>query len=410
MAKKEAQKNIISNSNTKKIQKGGLLGFLRDVFLPAGYPDSVSKDYWNYQKWDSLQALMSYLSGMFATRSMMQGVGVGNANASIAAATLTWLLRDGTGMIGQIVFAWSKGSELDCNSKTWRWMADITNDIGMSLELIASSFPEYFLFLACLGSVFRAITGVAGGCTKSAIARHQAIKNNMADVGAKDGSQETAVSFLGLLLSFVISPLLDSPRELIWFIFIILTFFHLFANYMAVSSLVFNVINSQRGDILFRHYLETGNMLSPNQVASKEIVLHFFAPSNIVLGIDAKKFNQQSKCGVWLEKMRKEAYLVFINDDKVIVVIHSEAKDMDILKGFYHASVIQFLRGNQNSQLRRKLDSLVRDDIVLGSYQFVENSFSEVMTECIRMGWDMEHSLFSCNQIRADWDRYLKDN
>ena len=31
--------------------------FLKTAFLPEGYPDSVSEDYWNYQKWDSLQVL-----------------------------------------------------------------------------------------------------------------------------------------------------------------------------------------------------------------------------------------------------------------------------------------------------------------------------------------------------------------
>ena len=31
--------------------------------------------------------------------------------------------------------------------------------------------------------------GVAGGATRAAITEHQALKNNMADVSAKDGSQ-----------------------------------------------------------------------------------------------------------------------------------------------------------------------------------------------------------------------------
>lgn len=33
------------------------------------------------------------------------------------------------------------------------------------------------------------LVGVAGGCTRAALTMHQAKRNNMADVSAKDGSQ-----------------------------------------------------------------------------------------------------------------------------------------------------------------------------------------------------------------------------
>jgi hypothetical protein len=39
----------------------------------------------------------------------MKGVGVGNTAATPFAAAVTWILKDGTGMIGRIVFAWFEG-------------------------------------------------------------------------------------------------------------------------------------------------------------------------------------------------------------------------------------------------------------------------------------------------------------
>lgn len=41
----------------------GILKFFQRIFLPAGYPDSVSEDYLDYQKWDTLQAFCSTISG-----------------------------------------------------------------------------------------------------------------------------------------------------------------------------------------------------------------------------------------------------------------------------------------------------------------------------------------------------------
>lgn len=47
--------------------------FVVKAFLPEGYPHSVSKDYFEYQKWDSLQALCSSVTGLLSTRAILQG-------------------------------------------------------------------------------------------------------------------------------------------------------------------------------------------------------------------------------------------------------------------------------------------------------------------------------------------------
>lgn len=36
----------------------------KNLFLPQGYPDSVSEDYINYQLWDTIQAFCSTINGM----------------------------------------------------------------------------------------------------------------------------------------------------------------------------------------------------------------------------------------------------------------------------------------------------------------------------------------------------------
>ena len=47
----------------------------------------------------------------------------------------------------------------------------------------------------CVAGVGRSLVGVAGGATKAAVAQHQARGRNMADLAAKDGSQETLVKY-----------------------------------------------------------------------------------------------------------------------------------------------------------------------------------------------------------------------
>ena len=72
------------------------LYFLRSIFLPEGYPKTVSADYLEYQIWDSFQALCSSLTGTLSTHAILKGVGVGDG-ATAAAASVRWLLRDGSG-------------------------------------------------------------------------------------------------------------------------------------------------------------------------------------------------------------------------------------------------------------------------------------------------------------------------
>ena len=90
------------------------------MFLPENYPNSVSDDYVNYQVWDTIQAFCSSISGALAARAMFESMGVGDNTATAYSATMTWIIKDGTGMIGRILFAWYQGTLLDSNSKMWR--------------------------------------------------------------------------------------------------------------------------------------------------------------------------------------------------------------------------------------------------------------------------------------------------
>ncbi|CAH2308315.1 Hypothetical predicted protein [Pelobates cultripes] len=72
---------------------GSLKDIFVSLFLPHGFPYSVSEDYLEYQLWDTLQAFASSVTGSLATHSLLRGSGVGDSTASVTAATITWILR-----------------------------------------------------------------------------------------------------------------------------------------------------------------------------------------------------------------------------------------------------------------------------------------------------------------------------
>lgn len=50
---------------------------------------------------------------------------------------------------------------------------------------------------------------MSGSATRAAVTQHQARMNNMADVSAKDGSQETLVNLMALIASLILLPLVS---------------------------------------------------------------------------------------------------------------------------------------------------------------------------------------------------------
>ena len=131
-------------------------------------------------------------------------------------------------MIGSILFTWMQSSDLDHNCKKWRLFADFANDFAMCLELsISGAFwpSESIQVVLCSASIARALVGVAGGATRTAITQHQARADNISDVAAKDGSQETLVNLAALVVNLTILPYVSDDQNLIWY-----TTFH-FLNY-----------------------------------------------------------------------------------------------------------------------------------------------------------------------------------
>lgn len=220
--------------------------FILLTFLPAGYPDSVSDDYIEYQFFDTLQALCSSLNGSLAQYSVLKTLGVGDGSATVLSATLTWILRDGCGMITNIIFISKKSNMLDNHPKQWRLTADILNDLAMLIELLFSS-P----YVLCVSSMFRAVVGVAGGATRTPIIMHQAKRgSNFADVQAKDSAQETVVNLIALCLNVVFVPKIVQNQVLTWCFFIFFMIMHIFFNYRGVRSVKSNLLNYYRLEVV----------------------------------------------------------------------------------------------------------------------------------------------------------------
>ena len=230
-------------------------GLARALFLPAGLGDR-SDEYVRFQLLDTLQGACSYLRGVQAVHATLVGAGMAAAAAAASspsappaeaaaaatalAAVATFVLKDGAGKLASLAFATSFAPAFDCEVKCWRLFADLANDVGLTLELVAPLLrPELFLPATCLANVCRALCGVAAGATRVAVSQHfaSAALGNVAEVQAKEGTQETAVELLGLLLGALLTRAFAGNVPFGLAAFALLTAVHVISNYAAMRLL-----------------------------------------------------------------------------------------------------------------------------------------------------------------------------
>ena len=249
---------------------------VQSVFLPAGYPASVRPEYLKFQAFDTLQAACSYLRSILTTSAILRGAGVGEEAASPMAAAVAWVLRDGVGMFGSLVFSYIVGASFDVHVKEWRLFADLINDVGLTLDMLAPLAGSYFVLVAALGAACKTICGMVAGATRASITSHFSLRDNLADVSAKESAQETAVTLVGLLGGTLLARRLDDSAFTTWIAFGVLTALHVWANWLGVGCLTFDVINPQRAALLTKRWWQmadgASNLgdLSPRCIAKQE--------------------------------------------------------------------------------------------------------------------------------------------
>ncbi|CAH8575585.1 unnamed protein product [Schistosoma rodhaini] len=392
---------------------------LKKFFLPVGYPSSVSDDYLEYQIWDTIQAFASSITGALASQAVLIGVGVGDSSATILSASLTWMFKDGSGMIGRIIFAGYHGIKLDCDCKFWRFVADILNDCALFLEIISPLFNYLFTPLLCLANVLKSLVGVAGSATRAAIVQHQAINNNLADVSAKDGSQETLSNLMAWLLNFILLYMVTGNQFLIWFCFICCTSIHLYSNYRAVKCLKLRTFNRTRFHLAIQQWFKQQfndiqySMLMSNNIDNinkipkyllmnqsfphviwvneSEPIIYKTDQPIIIMGCSLYKLpiEGQKLLPNLIQLCEKYNYILYCPNWEAVqqgnsiipltmyIVLFSESKPLDQLKAMLHVELIAFI---VKYPFKTTLPHKVLEEIIKAKnyYEFLQSTLNLV--------------------------------
>ncbi|KAK4231893.1 vitamin B6 photo-protection and homoeostasis-domain-containing protein [Podospora fimiseda] len=376
------------------------------AFLPAGYPHTVTPDYLPYQTYDSLQAFFSSISSLLASRAVLEGLGVGDSSFSPTGALILKITGDTISRIATILFAHRMGQAIEPECKFYRFLADIFNDSAQFLDLLTPALP-YLPKLGVIVSagVLRSLCGVAANASKASLSAHFAVTGNLAELNAKEASQETVVTLVGMLVgSLVVRIVQDKQR--VWSLMVLLAGIHLMMNYKAVRAVKMKTLNRQRASIVFREILESGKVLGLDEVSERESILfdsmgNLSSKSGEYTGYcdfgnygDLKSWTGPGRGGYHKYDFETEGYFMGIwhkGGYFYMRIALKEGGEANPLSAWFDAVNHAY---HFDTALKDGLESHYENEMPLG---YVSQEQKEVIFEALRKkGWDL-----SCNALET---------
>jgi hypothetical protein len=405
--------------------------------LPHGYPSTVAPSYAPYASWTAAGLTFSSIAGVLSTQSLLYAIGVGAGSIPLAAA-LNWVLKDGLGQLGGVLYAALINNRFDADPKKWRFLSALAQDASTLLEVLCPLMPALFLPLAAIANVGKNVSWLSASATRAGIHQVLSLRGNLADVTGKAGSQSIAASTAGTILGVTLSPLIGSDPTHILIAFAICSLCHLTCIFKGLRIIVLPTLNEQRLRIATANYLalsggdaaglqtpERSNtcsdrtslvsevdqqarhsfvaILSPVEVAKVERFVPWYGMHLFPHGSeDVPVFDVPIAVGTPLEKLESfprylaashtetSNYVLSVTRQDAHPTIHAVfthgAHWRDVITGFLHAF---FVAKHLCVRCKMDLTTSVTDDVeaVKRGYEFVRLYGDRCVDDLERSGW-----------------------
>ncbi|RMZ84387.1 hypothetical protein DV738_g638, partial [Chaetothyriales sp. CBS 135597] len=377
-------------SSTSSTLPSPLLIRLLAPLLPTNYPDSVSPDYTPYQIYDSIQAFASTIAGLLAARAVLTSLG------------------ESIGRAATIFFAHFFAVRIEAEVKFYRFFADVVNDLAFVLDVLSPSLPAPLLRVPalCLASACRAVCGVCGGSSKAILSAHFATRGNIGELNAKDGSQETVVSLLGMWVGGLVVSKVEG-RGATWAWLLGLLAVHLWANWRAVKSVRLRTLNRARAvTVLEKCVRGEAAGVGVEEVGRAEAVwrsrdeltmggrrwkIRFVSVEDLLQALKWERKErslggQDHTLRALLNVFFGEKYVLWLDADRqeLIIVLKNGAVPETQLQSWYHAMIVASVASDTSE------DGLLR--ILATTLQTSKRGWKETVDLLTREGWQIQES------------------
>ncbi|KAJ2793594.1 hypothetical protein H4R21_005833, partial [Coemansia helicoidea] len=251
---------------------------LARAFLPADHRRSVTGEYLGYTWWQAVHNVFGAASGVLSTQAMLYAMGLG-AGALPLSAAVNWVIKDGFGQLGGVLYATVVGQRFDSDPKHQRFWSAAWLQAATWVEMLAPLAPHLFLLIGSAANVGKNIAWLAMSATKASINRSFCRRENLGDLTAKSGSQATAAGLVGTALGVAIGGAVDASVATLLVAFVPLSAASLWGNYRSLLYAATPTLNVERTCRMLqpalavrggRLCLEPERIQTPRQVSAVE--------------------------------------------------------------------------------------------------------------------------------------------
>ena len=164
--------------------------------LPSGYPASVTPSYPRYVAWTCVGLLSGRIQSVLATQAALFTIGLG-AGAIPMAAAVQWILKDGVGHVGAIIYAAGVNTRFDADAKRYRFQSTIALTLADLIAVLMPLVPQHFFVMASLSSATSSIANLAQVSARARVMSSFAKRGNLADCVRAGQTQGKLMSLLG---------------------------------------------------------------------------------------------------------------------------------------------------------------------------------------------------------------------
>ncbi|RLN25495.1 protein root UVB sensitive 5 isoform X1 [Panicum miliaceum] len=425
LEKHESSVNAVENEHADSL----IPQAVRDFVLPAGFPESVTVDYLEYMLLQFPTNVTGWICHVLVTSSLLKAVGVGSftgTSAAASAAAIRWVSKDGIGAFGRLLIEctvqedlWMAilggrfGTLFDDDPKKWRMYADFIGSAGSIFELITPLYPGYFLPLASLGNLAKAVARGFKDPSFRVIQNHFAESGNLGEVAAKILQEYFCKENFFLRSNDVFSGGSMGSRSpavrpfnrstyngYIRCKVIILNSYSNMAEYSSPTSLVaLSVPISSQVPHSYVVCNEEENILTWERFLHPQI--SFGVPMERMLGGE----ESSDMVNRLLKLYKNEKYVLFVEqfgsrEPKFLVVFKESATSISVLRSLWQAHWLQKDLQNQDD-----IFSWLEDSILA-----LEHGFTDFLEQMERAGWDQNQIILKVPKEPVLVSEYLNQD
>lgn len=395
-------------------QRGSEFVRRKKMFLTrAFFPDDVTPDYYSFTAWRFAQRCVSATVGVFGTQALLLALGV-KAGRIGQAAAISWVLKDGLGRVGKMLWASGMGKDFDVDPKRWRFRSALLYAFGNGMEIVTQIFPASFLVVATIANSMKQVSMLTSSATRNAMYRSfGGGAQNIANITAKGEAQIVVADLIGMTCGIQLSKAIGTSRTNVLAAYTILTIADIFGIYMELRQIVFRTLNAERSNLVIENYIRAGKILSPLDVSGMERI--FLRPrykSRSRFSSIAKAAMNPNELDMLLHIFRKEKFLVSLPRKRRAgpcrVVLRKDATNEDVLRALLTVGYVLDRVRNGKRVTWLNGGNGGPDTILRSAHRAAKKTAPTLMNELQRAGWNTDNLLFGTVKRGAWWGAPIK--